>query len=103
METLGTRLKRLRLESRLTQEQVADSIYVSSQAVGLYENDSRQPTSENVVRLASLFHVSTDYLLGIESGQIIDAKGLTEKECNLISELVAEISETNEKLKEKTE
>lgn len=63
-----------------------------------YENDVRQPSYEILVRLATIYRVSTDYLLGCESKRTVDVSGLTPKEIQTITELVANMTEKNKKL-----
>ena len=63
-----------------------------------YENDVRQPSYEILVRLATIYRVSTDYLLGCESKRTVDVSGLTPKEIQTITELVASMTEKNKKL-----
>ena len=62
--TFASRLKQLRLNKNLRQEQVANLIGVNKSAISTYENNTRQPSFEILVRLATLYRVSTDYLLG---------------------------------------
>lgn len=97
-ETFGERIRRLRKERRLKQEQVAVALQVNRKAVSHYENDIREPSFETLVRLSELFHVSADYLLGMQTGHSIEAAGLTEKEISLIRELVADMEEKNRRL-----
>ena len=61
--TFTSRLKQLRLNKNLRQEQVANLIVVNKSAISTYENHTRQPSFGILVRLATLFRVSTDYLL----------------------------------------
>lgn len=58
-------LKKLRTEYGLTQAELARRLGISASAVGMYEQGRREPDSELLARLARLFHVSTDTLLGI--------------------------------------
>lgn len=58
------RIKLLREEKGLNQIELGKIIDVSGQALGMYENGKRDLSTENVVRLAEFFNVSTDYLLG---------------------------------------
>ena len=58
------RLKELRLEKQLTQEQVALGIQTGQSNIGRWEREEVLPTSEFVIKLADFFGVSTDYLLG---------------------------------------
>lgn len=61
---LGNRLKSLREERGLNQNELANLLSVSSSAIGMYETNKREPNDELTVKIASFFGVSTDYLLG---------------------------------------
>jgi transcriptional regulator with XRE-family HTH domain len=60
----GQRLKELRLGIQQTQQQVADYLGITRAAYSHFENERNEPDGETIVKLAELFHVSTDYLLG---------------------------------------
>ncbi len=64
-ETMGQIIKKLRKEKNLTQEELAEQLGVTSQAVSKWENDSGMPDIAQVVPLAAVFNVSTDVLFGI--------------------------------------
>ncbi len=57
-------IKDLRKSKRLTQAQLADLLNVSDKAVSKWENDEGMPDIENLKRLAAVFNVSVDYILG---------------------------------------
>ena len=57
-------------------------------AVSSYESGSRYPSYDALVRLARIFHVSTDYLLGITEKRNIDVTGLNDNEIEVVSQLV---------------
>lgn len=97
---LSTRLKQLRLDKRLRQEQVARLVGVSKGAISAYETDIRQPSYDVLIRLANLYRVSTDYLLGRTDDRSLDISGLTAHEVAVITELVASMSAKNQKLEE---
>lgn len=61
--TLGEKLQRLRRQGGLSQEQLAEQLSVSRQAVSKWELDETMPDTDNVVQLSRLFGVSCDYLL----------------------------------------
>ena len=61
---LGNRIKALREELGLKQEELASKMSVSPSAIGMYETNKREPNDEIKLKLAKLFDVSTDYLLG---------------------------------------
>lgn len=92
----STRLRELRLNKGLRQEQVAKLIGVNKNAISTYENDTRQPSFEILVRLANLYRVSTDYLLGQTSSRFVDLSGLSEQEAALVCELVETLTKKNE-------
>lgn len=58
-------LKSIRKTRNLTQQEVADAISVERVTYARYENGSRTPPVDNVIRLARFFNVTTDYLLGL--------------------------------------
>ena len=61
---LGARIKLLREELGLKQEELAKKLSVSPSAIGMYERDLREPNNELTLRIANFFNVSIDYLLG---------------------------------------
>ncbi|SDH84101.1 Transcriptional regulator, contains XRE-family HTH domain [Aneurinibacillus thermoaerophilus] len=62
--TLGERLRLLREKKGLTQVALAKKLNIPNQNVSNYERDFRQPDYETLKKLADLFEVTTDYLLG---------------------------------------
>ena len=59
---LPDRLKTLRLEAKLTQNEIAKKLQISKMTYSYWENGKRNP--KNVQQIADFFNVSTDYLLG---------------------------------------
>lgn len=88
MVNMCEKLRSLRIEKNLTQKQVADRIGLAISAVSSYESGSRYPTYDTLIKLARMFHVSTDYLLGIADKRNIDVTGLDDEDVGLISQLV---------------
>ena len=64
---LNKRIHDLRVAQGYSQVALAKRLGVSKQAVSNWENDNIQPSIEMLIRLAELFSVSTDYLLGREA------------------------------------
>lgn len=64
MATLGERLKELRKEKKLTQEQLADNFFVNKSSISRYEKNTQVPELEILIKIAEFFDVSVDYLLG---------------------------------------
>ncbi len=65
MTNLGERIKELRTERKLTQTDIGDLLGVAKTSVSGYEKNVRDPDSHAIIKLASFFNVSTDYLLGV--------------------------------------
>lgn len=61
--TFGEKLLKLRKESALSQEELAEKLGVSRQAISRWENEGVLPDGLNLLGISKLFGVSTDYLL----------------------------------------
>lgn len=92
----GTMLKELRTKSGMTQKQLATQIGVTKSVISFYELHERTPSPEVLIKIASAFHVSTDYLLGIDSTPRIDVSGLTDNDIEIISLLVDTLRKKNQ-------
>ena len=66
-ETMGQIIRRLRKECGFTQEELAEQLNVTFQAISKWENDSGMPDISQVVPLAHVFGVSTDILFGTQA------------------------------------
>ena len=64
-ETMGQIIRRLRKERNFTQEQLAEQLGVTFQAVSKWENDVGMPDVSQIVPIANVFGVSTDVLFGM--------------------------------------
>lgn len=69
MQKFGFILKRLRKSQRLTQEDVAMELGISTRAYQYYEVDKVVPPLETALTLARFYNVSLDYLLGLTETQ----------------------------------
>lgn len=69
--SLGNKLAEARRAKNLTQEQLAEKLEVTRQAVSRWESDAAYPETDKIVRMAQLLEVSCDYLL--QDG--VDEKG----------------------------
>ena len=87
--TIADRIQSLRKAKGMSQEELADKVGVSRQAVSKWESEQATPDLDKVVIMSDIFEVTTDYLLkGIEPvksdehktmADVIDQKVLTEK------------------------
>lgn len=75
--TLGEKLKSARKSAGLTQEQLAEKLLVSRQAITKWESDRGMPDVENLKSLSQLLGVSIDYLL--DNGEHLDLSVIREE------------------------
>jgi len=95
IDRFAQRLKALRKEHGITQQQLADGVGISKGGLSYYENAGRTPDISILERFADYFGVTTDYLLGRTNAQTPKAKlqavcnhtGLSDKSVNLLAEL----------------
>lgn len=73
---LGQRINELRLAFGWSQVELAKRLNIAKQTVSNWENDNIQPSIEMLVRLAKLFNVTTDYLLGLDDIPRLNIEGL---------------------------
>lgn len=64
--TIGERIKKLRKQSGLSQEEVAKYLEVQRSTISLYESGDATPQVMTIIKLARLFNVTTDYILCYE-------------------------------------
>lgn len=84
----GSRLRKLRLQAGMTQRQLADLAGVTKSVISYYELCERAPSPEVLVKLAGIFHVTTDHLLGVEKSATLDISGLCESDTAILRALV---------------
>lgn len=85
---LGDKLKELRLNKSLTQVQVASRIGISKSRVSSYEMNTNEPSLDILIKLATLYNVSIDSLLGFEKRSYIDVTGLSPKQITIIQSII---------------
>ena len=64
--TIGLRIKELRIEKDMGQEELAKGLQISRSALSHYEVGLRQVPNWLIPKIAKFFNVSTDYLFGLE-------------------------------------
>ena len=74
---LHEQIRRLRTARGITQVELAHRLGVSKQSVSNWESNNIQPSIELLEKIAGLFGVTTDHLLGREPLQMLDVSGLT--------------------------
>lgn len=99
MVDFSARLRELRKERGLTQSQMAGRLGVTPSMVSAYENGIRQPSYEVLIKIARLYGVSSDYLLGIsgrrtpDSQHLVSLDSLSPANIALVSQLIRALGE----------
>ncbi len=81
---ISERIRELRETAGYSQAQLAKKLDVTRSSVNAWEMGLSTPTTQYIVALSRLFHVSADYLLGIENELSISLDGYTEEEISLL-------------------
>lgn len=104
MASLGERIKELRLEHKLKQEELGKMLGVSKSTICSYENNQSAPNDNTKKKITEIFNVSLDYLLGTtdirrrvstqedkietKACSLIDTTGLTDEDIKKVEEYV---------------
>ncbi|MBQ4568992.1 MAG: helix-turn-helix transcriptional regulator [Ruminococcus sp.] len=87
-------IKALREDAGYSQAQLAKKLDVTRSSVNAWEMGLSTPTTHYVVELAKIFHVSTDYLLGVDSQRCLTLDNYSDREIELIYNLIKYFDET---------
>ena len=66
MKEFAERLKELRINEGLTQRELAEKLNIRQQSYARYERNTGEPSLETFVLISRIFHVSLEYLVGLE-------------------------------------
>jgi len=88
MVILGKKIKEWRKKHKLTQEQFGEMLGVTKSTIATYENDTRLPSYNVLVKMANTFGISIDSLLLDEPDSLIDITGLKEEQIDILKTMV---------------
>ena len=89
---LTTQLRHLRGYNAVTQREIADALCIDRSTYAYYELGETQPSLLTLVKLARLYDVTTDYLLGLQEHKFINVDSLTDQQINILNSLILEFS-----------
>ena len=89
------RIKKLRTASGMTQSDLARLMSVTRSSVNAWDMGISAPTAAKLVELSQLFHVSTDYLLGLEQREMIELDSFSEEQKGILYALAAYFQKQN--------
>ena len=85
---IAERIKELREEKAWTQTELAKILGVTRSCVNAWEMGISVPSTQYVVELASLFHISTDFPLGVEATASVSVEGLSDEDIQLVHTII---------------
>ena len=91
----GLRLKELRKKKKLSQSQVSARLNITKSSISGYENNIITPSNDIIVKLALLYGVTTDYLLGLDNNESIVISDLTNNQKEIVRLRVNEFKLNN--------
>lgn len=95
MILIGKKIKKLRNKYKLTQTELAKRVGVTKSTIAAYENDSRLPSYDVLIKMASLFKVSIDSLLLDRTDAMLDVNGLTMEQIDILGMMIAYFKKSN--------
>ena len=85
---IADRIKNLREQADLTQADLARKLGITRSSVNAWEMGISVPSTHYIKELATIFKVSTDYLLGLKESSSISVSGLTEADIEMVHRMV---------------
>lgn len=89
------RIKELREVRGWTQAELARKMNMTRNGINSWEQGLSMPSPPNLVELARIFSVSTDYLLGVERLATVNVSGLNEEDVAMLSKLADRLRESH--------
>ena len=90
---IADRIKYLRDKAGMKQVELAKKLGISRSAVNSWEMSLSLPSVANIIEMAQIFHVSTDYLLTLSDRITVDITDLLEEAKEVVVRLVRCLSE----------
>ena len=86
--SLSDRVKTLREQLGITQSELARRVGLTRSSVNGWEMGLVIPSTAVIVELAKIFHVTTDYLLGLEAKKVLNLDNLSDKKISAVMAIV---------------
>ena len=89
MVNFSENIKKLRRQQHMTQKELAERIGISKAMISAYETEMRYPSYDVLIKLAAVFGITTDFLLGLEKKNTVDITDLDEEEIQIVVDLIS--------------
>lgn len=81
-------IKSLREQNKYTQSELAKILGITRSSVNAWEMGISVPSTQYIVQLAHIFHVSTDFLLGVNTSATVSVEGLSNEDIELVHGII---------------
>ena len=86
--TLSEQIRKLRISKKYTLAIMAERLGVTTSSIAAYENGSRNPSFDILIKIARMFNVTIDNLLGYSDKDLIDISDLTPDQRNNVEKII---------------
>ena len=93
---LSERLAEVRKANKLSQTEVATKLNVTKQSVANWENGNVMPSIDMLIKISTVFNVSSDFLLGLNNRKFIDVTSLTLEETAHIQSIINDLKKRSQ-------
>lgn len=93
---IADKIKMLRETKNITQSELAKRLNITRSSVNAWELGISSPSTAYLVELSNLFHVSTDYLLGVKRNETLDVSGLNQEQMKILYGLTEHFRKENQ-------
>ena len=94
--SMAERIKELRKNSGKTQSELARALGLTRSGVNAWEMGVSVPSTPYIVELAKYFHITTDYLLGIQKTETFSLTGLSDEQIDTLKEVARHFRDSRE-------
>lgn len=91
---IGDTIRSLREQAGYSQSELAKKLGVTRSSVNAWESGLSAPTAVYIIELSKLFHVPSDYILGLDNTRQLNLSRLTEDEIHILYSLINYFSDT---------
>ena len=95
MVLIGKKIKELKNKYKFTQTELANKVGVTKSTIAAYENDTRLPSYDVLIKMANVFKVSIDSMLLDRTEVTLDAHGLNVQQVEILEILIAYFRKSN--------
>lgn len=85
---IAERIRELRESKKYTQSELAKELGITRSSVNAWEMGISVPSTQYIVELAQIFHVSTDYLLGVTNSAALNVEGLNDDDIRIVYQII---------------